>query len=64
MTTITLMFKKPIDAGEDEEDDEIIWKSCPKCNIRIGSHSIMESYRCGLMTKEQARDAIKKQHEK
>jgi len=44
----------------DELEEHYIFSPCPKCNIRIGSHSIMESYRCGLMTKEQTREALTK----
>ena len=36
-----------------------IYKSCKKCGIRIGCHSVWESLRCGLITKEEAREAFR-----
>ena len=33
-------------------------EKCPTCARRIGSHTIMESLRCGLVTKDEAREAI------
>ncbi len=33
----------------DEEEKIDIYDNCKKCGFRIGSHSINESYRCGLI---------------
>jgi len=41
---------------------DYIYQKCSKCKRRIGCHSIIESYCCGLLTKDEAREASIKQY--
>jgi hypothetical protein len=55
------------DEYEDEDSDEeeelgLEYKACPTCSMRIGCHSIMESYKCGIITKEEAREATRQMY--
>jgi hypothetical protein len=43
----------------DPEDEDYNWSSCPTCNMRIGSHTIIESVRCGLLSREMAREILR-----
>lgn len=31
---------------------DMIYESCKNCGFRIGTHSIRESFKCGLITKK------------
>ena len=48
--------EKPIVVPPDETVD--LYSSCQNCNRGIGVHSVIESYRCKLITAEEAREAF------
>jgi ABC-type uncharacterized transport system ATPase subunit len=35
------------------------YQQCTTCNSRIGSHTMVESYRCGIINKTQAETVFK-----
>lgn len=37
-------------------------KACTKCKRRVGAHGIIESYRCGILNKEETREALTQAH--
>ena len=50
---VTEEEKEAEELAEEEEEDDFEMRQCKTCNHRVGAHTVLESVRCGLLTKEQ-----------